>query len=234
MSQHLTHEETGDELSWEDAVARYLEDHPDYFDRYPQLLACLKLGHDTGGRAVSLIEKQVQVLRDQNESSQRQLRELLAIARENDVLGQRLHRYSLVLLDAQGPDEALEAALELLRSEFHLDAVAVRLGVDTVNAGTRAEYVAPDNSHLNALLRQFTGGKPICGGKFDSALSTFLFGDDHHELRSSALVPLGARTTRGVLALGSRDPNRFHAGQGTVVLSRLGELLAATLERVPR
>jgi uncharacterized protein YigA (DUF484 family) len=231
MSQKLINEERSDELSWEEAVSRYLEDHPDYFERRPQLLTRLTLNHETGGRAVSLIERQVQVLREQDETSQRQLRELVTIARENDVLGQRLHRFALALIEAPGPDEALEAAVELLRTEFHLEAVAVRLAAEPPLAGTRAEYVAADDARLGALNNQFSAGKPICGGKFDDSLNAFLFGEGHRAIRSSALIPLGAQPARGVLALGSHDPHRFHAGMGTVYLTRLGELLMSALAR---
>jgi hypothetical protein len=231
MSQKLTNEGRGDELTWEEAVSRYLEDHPDYFERRPQLLTRLALNHETGGRTVSLIERQVQVLREQDVASQRQLRELVSIARENDVLGQRLHRFALALIETPGPEEALEAAIDLLRTEFHLEAVVVRLAAEQPIAGRRAEYVDGDDVRLNALIRQFSAGKPICGGKFDDSLNEFLFGEGHREIRSSALIPLGAHPARGVLALGSHDPHRFHPGMGTVYLTRLGELLMSALAR---
>lgn len=234
MSQNPIHDEGGAELSWEDAVARYLDDHPDFFERHPQQLARLRLNHETGGRAVSLIERQVQVLREQEEASQRQLRELLAIARENDVLGQRLHRFARVLLDTPDPEAALEAALEQLRTEFHLDAASVRLATGSPNAGVRAEYVIAGDDRLETLLGQFSDGKPVCGGKFDDATRAFLFGESYRDIRSSALIPLGEPPARGVLALGSQDPHRFHPGMGTVVLSRLGELLMPALIRVAR
>jgi hypothetical protein len=231
MSQKLTNEGRGDELSWDEAVARYLEENPDYFERRPQLLTRLSLNHETGGRAVSLIERQVQALRGQDEATQRQLRELVTIARENDVLGQRLHRFALALIEAPGPEEALDTTIELLRTDFHLDAVAVRLAAAAPRAGTRAEYVAADDAHLMTLLEQLPAGKPVCGGKYEDALSAFLFGDGHRDIRSSALIPLGAHPARGVLALGSHDPHRFHPGMGTVVLTRLGELLLPALTR---
>jgi len=94
MKQKLPSEEIQTELSWEEAVARYLEDHPDYFQRYPETLSRILLSHETGGKAVSLIERQVQVLREQSQTLQRQLRELVNNARENDVLSGRLHRFA--------------------------------------------------------------------------------------------------------------------------------------------
>ncbi|MEK7261797.1 MAG: DUF484 family protein, partial [Pseudomonadota bacterium] len=95
MSQKQPYSEPRQEIPWEDAVARYLEEHPDYFQRHPELLARITLIHQVGGRAVSLIERQVQVLRDQSRNLQRQLRELLGNARDNDALTDRLHRLAL-------------------------------------------------------------------------------------------------------------------------------------------
>jgi uncharacterized protein YigA (DUF484 family) len=180
---------------------------------------------------VSLIERQVQALRGQDEATQRQLRELVTIARENDVLGQRLHRFALALIEAHGPEEALETAIELLRTEFHLDAVAVRFAAEPPLTGTRAEYVAAEDTRLATLLQQLSTGKPVCGGKFEEALCEFMFGSGYRDIRSSALIPLGERPARGLLALGSYDPHRFHPGMGTVYLTRLGELLTPALAR---
>jgi len=106
MTQTPTTEETQDELSWEAAVVRYLEEHPEFFEQHPDMLARLQLSHETRGGTVSLIERQVQVLRAREVSLDRQLRELVNNARDNDVIGNRLHRFAR--LDAGVP--GLEAA----------------------------------------------------------------------------------------------------------------------------
>src|SRR5258706_9528577 len=124
MTQNVSSEEQEKELSWEEAVSRYLEDHPDFFQRHPDALTKLALRHDAGG-ATSLIERQVQLLRDENESLHRQLRELVAIARENDVLGTRLHRFALAMADSASLDDVFDNAYEMLRREFKVDTVAI-------------------------------------------------------------------------------------------------------------
>lgn len=228
MSQKLTNEEPQAELSWEDAVARYLEDHPEYFEDRPDTLARLVLTHPVSGQTVSLIERQVHVLREREDALNRQLRELVGIARENDVLGNRLHRFAMAMLDAAALDEAFDAAAELLRQEFRLDAVAVRVKGTPCD---RAEIVAADDRILAGLLAPLVSGKPLCGARHDEAALRYLFGERGGDILSTALVPLGDKSDRGVLALGSRDPQRFHAGMGTVYLSRLGELLMHGLAR---
>src|SRR4030065_1349468 len=120
MTQKLPSEELQTELSWEEAVARYLEDHPDYFQRHPETLARILLTHETGGKAVSLIERQVQVLREQNQALQRQLRDLVNNARENDVLGARLHRFATARGSCTPLADGRDTTYDLLRQEFHL------------------------------------------------------------------------------------------------------------------
>jgi uncharacterized protein YigA (DUF484 family) len=229
MSQKLSSEEQQNELSWEDAVSRYLEQNPDYFERHPDILAALKLNHGTGERAVSLIERQVQVLRDQQTSLHRQLRELIGIARENDLLTARLHRFALAMLDAATRDEVLDTARDLLRQEFKLDAAVILLAVEKERAQRRPEYLAADDPQLRAVLDRLSGGKPLCGGRREIELMQFLFAATGADIQSVALIPIGASRVRGVLALGARDPQRFHSGQGTLYLTRLGELLERAL-----
>ncbi|OGI44082.1 MAG: hypothetical protein A2V92_01230 [Candidatus Muproteobacteria bacterium RBG_16_65_31] len=230
MSQKTTTGENQNELSWEDAVSRYLEDNPDYFQHHPEILAGLKISHAAGGKTVSLIERQVTVLREQNQALERQLRELITNARENDVLGDRLHRFAAALVDSGSLVGALDSVYELLRREFKLDAVAIFYRADPAAAGGRREIVGADKK-LDSLLRQFSAGKPICGGRFEDGLLRHLFGEQAAAVKSSAMIPLGTKVPLGALCLGSSDPHRFHPGMGTVYLARLGELLTHGLAR---
>lgn len=234
MTQKLSNDDPQGELSWEDAVARYLEDHPDYFDRHPEALARIKITHEVSGGAVSLIERQVQLLRERETGLQRQLRELVSIARENDALGNWLHRFALALLEARSFEDAIEAGRELLRQEFGLEAVVVRLRGRADSPPSGPELVLEDDHRLAGVLTQLAGGKPLCGSDFEEGLLRYLFGERVTEIRSCALIPLGDKNPRGVLALGSHDPHRFHPGMGTVYLARLGELLMQGLVRYLR
>ena len=248
MSQKQPHSELQQEIPWEDAVARYLEEHPDYFQRHPELLARITLIHQVGGRAVSLIERQVQVLRDQSRNLQRQLRELLGNARDNDALTDRLHRLALAMVDGRTLDDALDAAGDILRQEFQFDGARLLLRArdgfaDRTEARAagqgrpvcgfasgRAE-VAPDDAMLEELLRKVAAGKPVCGEAPEAPVLRSLFGEHATDIKTWALIPLGGASPFGALCLGSRDPYRFHAGMGTVYLTRLGELLTHGLAR---
>jgi len=224
MSQKQTNEELQQEISWEEAVARFLEQNPDYFQRHPDLLGRIALAHQVGGRAVSLIERQVQVLRDENRNHQRQLRELLGNARDNDALTARIHQFALAMLDARTLDDALDAAADVLRQEFSLDGVRLLMRGRAGAAG--------DDRLLDELLALVPDGKPVCGEAPEPGLLRRLFGEHAAaDLKTWALTALGGAEPFGALAVASGDPYRFHAGQGTVFLTRLGELLAHGLAR---
>lgn len=229
MTQNVSSDELKSELSWEEAVSRYLEDHPDFFQRHPDVLTKLVLQHDVTG-ATSLIERQVRALREENESLRRQLRELVAIARENDVLAARLHRFALAMADSASLDDVFDNAYEMLRREFRVDAVAVLCRGQGNPAFARSEFVG-DDARLQDLLRAYGTEKPVCGSRFDESLLKYLFGANAADVRSTALVALGPRGAFGVLALGSQDARRFHAEMGTVYLAKLGDILMHSIAR---
>lgn len=230
MTRNVTSDEQHSEPSWEEAVRRYLEEHPDFLLRHPDLLARLHLRHETGGRAVSLIERQVRVLREENASLARQLQELVAIARENDVLAARLHRFAIAMADSASLDDVFDNAHEMLRREFKLDAVVIVCRGEAPPAFARPEFVG-DDPRLRAALEQYGGPKPACGAGFDESLMRYLFGPRAAEVRSAALIALGTNPAVGLLALGAHDPHRFHAAMGTVYLAKLGDILMHSIAR---
>lgn len=230
MTQNVSTDEQEKELSWEEAVIRYLEDHPDVFARHPEALAQLELRHEAGGRSVSLIERQVRVLREENQALSRQLRDLVAIARENDVLAARLHHFALAMADSASLDDVFDNAYEMLRREFKLDAVAILCRGDAPAAFARTEFVG-DDPRLQTALTHYGSAKPVCGAAFDESLLKYLFGERASDIRSAALIALGVNPTVGLLALGAHDAQRFHAAMGTVYLAKLGDILMHSIAR---
>ena len=107
-------------------VADFLRENPDFFIGYTELLTDIQVPH-LSGEAVSLIEKQVSMLREQNEHTRRQLHELIEVARQNEELARRMHQLSLTLMDAAEPKDIFNTLYDNLRKNFKADYVAVRL-----------------------------------------------------------------------------------------------------------
>lgn len=219
------------EISWEEAVSRFLSDNPEFFTTHPEILVDITVPHPQSGQAVSLIERQVGVLRDHNRQLERQLRELISNAKENEVITRRLHGFARHLLEASDIDALLEVATTQVKEAFYLDATSVRIGSHDPVEGRAPVWVKADNEQLTQLALLVAGGEPVCGSFLDEAQLQFLFGDAHDNIKSCALVPLKFDGIGGVYCLGSQDPHRFDQEMATDYLARLGELIASALTR---
>ncbi len=219
-----------EELSWEDAVSRYLRDNPDYFQRHEDLLEILQIPHAGRGGASSLLEKQVALLRARIVAKDRERQGFLGVARDNDALAEKLHRLAVGLIDAASLDDVFGCTYDLARHELHLDVVVIVLGVDGGPLGGRPEFVAPDDPRLRVALT-LTQERPLCGPKAVLGEARGLLGTQESEVGSVALVPLRDPVRSGALLFGSHDPQRFPVGVGTVYLSRLGELVMRAAAR---
>lgn len=200
-------------------VARFLEAHPDFFDQHPELLEHLHVPHVAGSAAISLVERQVKLLRDKQAASRERLAELVRVARHNDQLAGRIHSLTLRLLQARSTDEVTDQLETVLREEFHV--TPARL----IRRGT-----VEGDAILDAATTLLSSGKPRCG-HFGSTVRRQFFGEAGEALGSLALVPLGLGASLGVLALGSPDVDRFHPGVATEFLERIGEMISAALAR---
>ena len=228
----MTKKQPSDELSWDEAVARYLEEHPEFFEQHTELLTKLRLRHPGHGQAISLLERQVLVLNERDRAAQKQLRELIDIARENDLIGERLHHFAIAMVDCGSLDDVFGTAQDLLRQEFRLDAVAILLHSEFAGAHAgRTEFVRADDPTLVALSRRCEGRRVVCVPALDDAIMTQLFAGRAGEIQSLALVALKDASTHGVLVLGSRDARRFHPEMGGVFVQRLGDLLMRACAR---
>jgi uncharacterized protein len=216
--------------SEEDSIASYLQRNPEFFERHQAVLARLKLPHARGGAAVSLVERQIEVLREKQAALEGKLAELLRVARANDAIADRLHRFTRRLLRAVPRQEAIARIEAGLREDFDaFHAALVLIGTHPDIPPQRfVRAVAADDPNLKSFESLFASGRPRCGQARDSQRE-FLFGPEGAELGSVALVPLGEKGSLGLLALGSVDRDRFHPGMSTEFLARMGELVADTL-----
>lgn len=218
----------------EDRVHQYLAENPDFFERHNDLLGMLRLPHSSGA-AVSLVERQVSVLRQKDLKHERKLRELLKVARANDTLAGKIHRLTLRLLGARTLTETLQNLEEALRADFDASqSILVLFGDPALFADIRVgRFFRPierDEEALKAFQTFLNGNGPRCGQVRD-AQRDFLFGHDTDEVGSAVLIPLGAKAEFGFLAIGSEDADRFHPGMSIDFLTRLGELVAEALQR---
>lgn len=219
----LKMEEMNDSL-----VVDYLREHADLLVRFPDLMMELDVPHRCG-KAVSLVEYQLSVIKDQNRSLKRRLREFIDNARSNQDLVQRLLQLSVSLHECHRIGDVLTKVYQALDDDFDVDMTAVRLfGKAPHEPGVLPEFVLLDE-HTRALFAHvLKAGRPVCG-RLQSAQLTFLFGQQQDEIGSSALLPLGLGGNLGMLAMGSKDPQRFHPAQSTDFLRHVANLLTSAI-----
>src|SRR5579863_9251328 len=216
--------------SEEDTIAAYLQRNPEFFERHQAVLARLKLPHARGGAAISLVERQIEVLREKLAGLEGKLAELVRTARANDAIADRLHRFTRRLLRAVPQAEAIARIEAGLREDFDaFHSALVLIGEAPALPGQQfVRIVAPEDPNLKSFESLFASGKPRCGQARDSQRE-FLFGPEGLEMGSVALVPLGDKGALGLLALGSADRDRFHPGMSTEFLARLADLISDAL-----
>ena len=202
------------------SVAEYLQTYPDFFERNGPLLTKLRLPHRRdSGATVSLVERQVEVLRE----------------RSNDALAERIHRLTQRLIRARTLVDTIAAVEASLREDFDARDSVLVLFLEEArslqSAPSRflrtADPADPAMKTFESLLQT---GKPRCG-QIRDAQRDFLFGKDSIEIGSVALTPLGPKGALGILAIGASDAERFHPAMSTEFLSRIGDLVTYALMR---
>jgi uncharacterized protein len=218
------------------SVAEYLQTYPDFFERNSSLLTKLRLPHVRDvGATVSLVERQVEVLRERNQSLERKLKELVDVARANDALADRIHRLSQRLIRAHTMPETIAAIETSLREDFDaMNSVLVLFLEQARSLVSDSSRFLRSGDPADADLKTFEtllqSGKPRCG-QIRDVQRDYLFGKDSVEIGSVALTPLGPKGELGILAIGASDAERFHPAMSTEFLSRIGELVTYALMR---
>ena len=208
------------------AVADYLRQHPDFFEHHADIVADIVVPHPHGGHAIPLAERQILALRDKNHEIEAKLRELIRFGTENDAIGEKLHRATLALFAAPDLETTLAVLYHSLEEDFDVPAVAARLW-----GRVPEQSYLPELAATSSEIRQYADqlGQPYCGPV--AAFESREWFEDGDVLQSFAFLPLRTAQTFGVLALGSPDAERFHAGMGTLYQTRLAELASVATAR---
>lgn len=212
-------------------IANFLANTPGFFERHAELLATIQLTSPHGQRAVSLQERQMEMLRDRIKGYERRIMDMVRHGQENEAIADRLHRFTQALLLAGNPAALPDVIVSSLKQEFMIPQAALRLwGADEAFASLPFTHGASDD------VRTFASSlsSPYCGLNAGFEAVAWL-GDDAQGVMSTALIPLRAaegEAAFGLLLLASPDPTRYTAEMGTDFLARVGEVASAALSRL--
>ena len=225
----VTAEQAQSDLTDEAKVIQYLRDNPEVLMAYPAVFSSLAIPHKTGG-AISLVERQLKLLREENHSLKSKIGELVGIARENEELNQRFHRLALELMNTDQLHDVLAMVQDQVQTFFYTDFVCFRFLPGVTDAGNIIDglYLNQESGIVDSVKPWIEARKPVCGSQAEKIIRE-LFGADLR-IGSSALIPLYHTKDMGLLCLGSASAERFGLSMGTIFLQQLGELVSNRLK----
>lgn len=211
----------------EEQVVEYLKNHPHFFQGHLELLEDLHIPHPSGS-AVSLISKQLELFRAKHKEQENQLIALIDIARENDASFNGMHELALAMLESNSLEDVVANLSEVLAECFMTDFVALKVIGDRPDAPISQMFVQADDEALKHFSQELATNQPKCG-RPTLAQARFLFGDAASEVRSCAIIPMSFTLVEGLIAIGSRDDQRFHYSMGTLFLAQISEIIGTRL-----
>ena len=209
-------------------VAAWLRRHPDFLKQFPDLAISMVVPREDGP-AASLASYQLEVLRDKNRELSRRLQDLYAVSQENERLAVRTHQLTLALMRPGSAAGVVRAMVATLAEDFNGDLVRVVLfdGLPGLADEEWLQVIARDDRRLQPFADCIREGEPLCG-RLHPDKQALLYAARVDEVASTALLPIAGV---GLVAVGSRDPNRFYPGMGTLFLRMMGEAFAVALLR---
>ena len=209
-------------------IAAWLRRHPTFLQQFPDLALSLVVPRDQGP-AASLASYQLEILRDKNRELSRRLHELFGNAQENERLAVRTHQLTLALMKQRSAADTARAMAASLAEDFNGDLVRIVLlaPVEGLDDTDWLQVVAEADPRLAPFRDCLKDGEPICG-RLHPDKNALLYGLRAEDVQASALLPLPGL---GLIAVGSREPNRFFPGMGTLFLRMMGDAFAVAMRR---
>ena len=211
----------------DEIVRAYLMENDNFLQRNPDMLDFLHIPHASGS-AVSLVEKQVTVLREKNVEMRHKLKALTDNARENDKLFEKSRVLVLNLLATESLEDLHRVFMDSMSKDFEVEySTMILFGAYGGETGDcRLEYADNAREEIGALLKS---GKPVCGALRTEELN-YLF-PHSTGIGSAAMIPLDGEARLGLIAVGSSDANRYNNTVGTLFLSQIADVIMRLLPR---
>jgi len=213
-----------------ESVATYLREQPDFFNHHAELLIDLQIPHASGD-AVSLFDRQLSVLREENRQLKSNMRSMIENARANETLIQRIHGLALQLMEATGPHAIFSTLREQLKEHFNSDRVAILIFASPsfTEVDGPTEFIGKSEDRAHQFGELLSNDSAICG-QTNASHQQALWPEEAKLGGSCTLLPLKASTWHGVIAIQSDDVNRFSSDMGTEFLSYISDIVCLIID----
>ena len=214
----------------EEDIAQFLVHTPDFFERHADLLSAVQLTSPHGGRAVSLQERQAEMLREKIKVLEQRLMEMMRHGNENMLIGDKLQRWSRQLFLVARPVDLPAVLVSEMKSQFSVPQAGIKLW-GTAEEFANEPFAQGVSDDVKSLASSLT--TPYCG--VNAGFDAVRWLEDPEAVASLALIPLRASQGAhafGLLVLASPDSQRYQAGMATDFLERIAEISSAALSRL--
>jgi uncharacterized protein len=215
----------------ESDIANYLANTPGFFDRHAELLATVHITSPHGQRAVSLQERQMEMLRERIKGLEARIMDMIRHSQDNVAIADRLHQWTRTLFLTVNPADLPTALVDTLKHQFMIPQAAVRLW-GAVGSFAEESFTQSVSEDVQAFTNSLS--LPYCGVNSGFEAASWLDAPD--TVASLAMIPLrhwaGGKGSFGLLVLGSPDPTRYSAEMGADFLTRIGDVASAALSRL--
>jgi uncharacterized protein len=211
-------------------IAQFLVNTPDFFERHAELLSTVQLSSGHGSRAVSLQERQAEMLREKIKTLERRIMEMVRNGNDNMMIADKLQRWTRNLLLTHHAIDLPEVLTKEIKHQFLVPQVGIKVW-GTNGLFSDQEFTLDVSEDAKIFASSIT--TPYCG--VNSGFEAVKWLAQPELAMSIALIPLRAGAAAdafGMLVLASPDPERFNAGMGTDFLERIAELASAALSRL--
>ena len=213
----------------QELVRDYLTKNPDFFEQNSDIFEVINISHDSG-KAISLVERQIGIMRERNSEMITQIDQMQAAAKENALLMEKTNRLVLNLVQANDLNSLGKALTVSLKSDFSTEFFSLTLINKDPAVTKNAVNFVSENEAKSIIGNILSAKKAICGKRKHEEIS-LLFGNQAEAIGSVLALPLRTTNTFGVLALGHSDPEFYTKEIGTVFIDYIGDLLS---ELIPK
>ena len=207
-----------------DQIANYLKSNPGFLEGRDDLLLRLEIPHQRGS-SVSLVERQVTLLRENNIDMRRRLNELVSAAKSNDVTFERTRDLVLALMDAATPDEFFNSLEKILQQDFMCNSARLIIVGNDPTEISQWVSIIPQVTLSKNIPGLVKNNRPVLG-VLRPEEQDYIFGDASSKIKSTAIVPIKSDQIDALLAIGNKDPEYFQARMGTLFLNFIADVLA--------
>jgi uncharacterized protein YigA (DUF484 family) len=223
----------------EDDIANFLVNTPDFFERHAELLSAVKLTSPHSHRAISLQERQAEMMREKIRALELRMMDMMRHGTENEVLIERMQRWVKTLMMTSNARDLPHTIADHIQHDFMVPQVAIKVW------GVREDFkIEPFAQSVIDPIKDFAASltKPYVG--INNNFDAVQWLADPAAAQSVAFIALRATRAEdtpqtaaeqpviGLLVLASPDPQRYFEGMGTTIIERMGDLASAALSHL--